>query len=440
MSLETQSPDVVRFGIFDVDVRAGELRKRGVRIKLQELPFRVLILLLQRPGKVVTREELRSSIWSADTFVDFDNSLNASINKLREALGDSADNPRFIETLPRRGYRFVAPIGCDGRRKTFIRASGRKVLGEWIVVALAVVVGAALIAGGMYWRSRLGRRLTDQDTIVLADFANTTGDVVFDDTLKQGLRVQLEQSPFLDILSDQRVNEELRMMGRTADQRLTGDLGLDLCQRVGSKAVLTGSISAVGTHYVVGLNALNCRTGDDLASDQGEADSREHVFKALNELATKMRVKLGESLATVQKYDVPVEQATTPSLEALQAYSLGLKAWWTRGSGASLPFFKRAVELDPTLLWPMVGWGPHTPTTASRHYRSKTHARLTSCERGLVSASGYTSNLTITTTGWDSWTRRQRSTSCGSKFIHEMPCPPTTWFRFTPTSGGTKGR
>ena len=154
---------------------------------------------------------------------------------------------------------------------------------------------------------------------MLADFANSTGDAVFDDTLKQGLRVQLEQSPFLNILSDERVTEQLTLMERPKDERLTKQLARDLCQRVGSKAVLAGSIASLGTHYVLGLSAFNCHTGDVLKSEQVEADSREHVLRALGDAATKMREKLGESLLTIQGYDAPVEQATTSSLEALQA-------------------------------------------------------------------------------------------------------------------------
>src|SRR2546423_2015050 len=170
MALEVRSRSILRFGVFEVDVRSGELRKQGVRIKLQEQPFHVLTVLLQRPGEVVTREELRSENWSADTFVDFDNSLNTAINKLREALGDSADNPRFIETLPRRGYRFIAPVtDLDGR--TIGDATGvsamaptrsRKIL---VTAAIAVLVGR--IVGGLLWRARQARPLTEKDTIVL---------------------------------------------------------------------------------------------------------------------------------------------------------------------------------------------------------------------------------------------------------------------------------
>jgi eukaryotic-like serine/threonine-protein kinase len=348
MALETQSSGILRFGTFEVDVRAGELRKQGVRIKLQEQPFHVLTVLLQRPGEVVTREELRNQNWPADTFVDFDNSLNTAINKLREALGDSADNPRFIETLPRRGYRFIAPVtGNDGEERSTV-VSGKVAaspIRRWKVVAVTIVMLAAGAAGGLLWRARQAQRLTEKDTVVLADFTNTTGDPVFDDTLKQGLRVQLEQSPFLNVLSDQNAGEQLRLMERPKNERLTQDVAREVCVRAGSKAVLIGSISNLGTHYVIGLNAVNCATGEVLGSEQVEADSREQVLKALGESATKMRSRLGESLVSLQKYSI--RQLSTPSLEALQAYSLGSVTKREKGEAASLPFFKRALELDP---------------------------------------------------------------------------------------------
>src|SRR5205807_4559027 len=179
MALEARSPAILRFGVFEVDLRSGELRKQGMRIKLQEQPFQVLAVLPQRPGEVVTREELRNQNWPADTFVDFDNSLNTEINKLREALGDSADSPRFIETLPRRGYRFIAPVtGVDGTARGSASGVSAAALpsSRKIFVTLAVVMLAVGLAGRLLWRSRQARHLTEKDTIVLGDFANSTGD------------------------------------------------------------------------------------------------------------------------------------------------------------------------------------------------------------------------------------------------------------------------
>jgi tetratricopeptide (TPR) repeat protein len=182
---------------------------------------------------------------------------------------------------------------------------------------------------------------------VLADFDNATGEPVFDETLKQAFRVQLEQSPFLNVLSDQKVSQELKFMGRSKDTRLTTELAREVCQRSQSKAVLTGSIASLGQHYAIGLEAVDCQSGDSLGGQQAEAASREEVLKALGAASTRLRKQLGESLASVQKYDTPVEQATTSSLEALQAYSAGIKAHNQKGEEVAIPFFKRAIELDP---------------------------------------------------------------------------------------------
>jgi len=350
MALETGSPLVLRFATFEVDVRAGELRKQGVRIKLQEQPFHVLTVLLQRPGEVVTREELRSQNWPADTFVDFDNSLNTAINKLREALGDSADSPRFIETLPRRGYRFIAPVtGLDGTTRgtvanVSVAAAARR---RKMVVTVAAVALAAGIVGGLFWRSRQAPHLTEKDTIVLGDFANSTGDAVFDGTLREGLSVELAQSPFLSLVSEQQIHQTLRMMGQNTNARLTPEIAQEVCQRTSSAAALEGSIALIGTQYNLILKAVNCASGDLLASTEAQANDKSHVLDAVGKAGSEMRRKLGESLNTLQKFNTPLEQATTPSLEALQAYSLGWKASDVDGHfAASLPFFQRAIQLD----------------------------------------------------------------------------------------------
>jgi serine/threonine protein kinase/tetratricopeptide (TPR) repeat protein len=217
-----------------------------------------------------------------------------------------------------------------------------------VLVPAAVILVAGAIAGAFYLRSpQTTHRLTEKDTIVLADFTNSTGDAIFDDTLKQGLSVQLEQSPFLDLLSERKVNDTLKLMRRSADDRLTAKVTREICQRTGSKATLTGSIAGLGSQYVIGLKALNCDTGDVLAEAQEQAASKEAVLKALDNAAISLRTKLGESLSSVQKHATTVEDATTPSLEALKAYSLGVKMGAAKGNRAALPFYKRAVELDP---------------------------------------------------------------------------------------------
>jgi eukaryotic-like serine/threonine-protein kinase len=211
--------------------------------------------------------------------------------------------------------------------------------------ATILVIGLAL--GGWLFFSRKTHALTDKDTIVLADFTNTTGDQVFDGTLRQGLSVQLEQSPFLSIISDQQVQQTLQMMDQKPDARLTPTIARELCQRTGSAAVLYGSIAEIGTQYLLTLKAVNCRSGESLASTEAQASDKNHVLDALGKTALEMRNKLGESLSTVQEFDAPLEQATTPSLEALEAFSSGIKVINTTGSDAALPLFKHAIELDP---------------------------------------------------------------------------------------------
>jgi eukaryotic-like serine/threonine-protein kinase len=217
----------------------------------------------------------------------------------------------------------------------------------WKVLVAVVLVVLALVAGGLYYRSRpTAAPLTEKDSIVLADFENSTGDAVFDGALKQALGVQLGQSPFLNLVSDRKLEETLRLMGRPASEKITREVAHELCIRTGSKAFLVGSISKLGDHYLVGVDAIGCNLGDTLAKEQEEAPTKEDVLKALGKSASSLRARLGESLATVQKFDVPVE-ATTASLEALKAFSMGITTFRTKGNSESIAFYKRAIELDP---------------------------------------------------------------------------------------------
>jgi serine/threonine protein kinase/tetratricopeptide (TPR) repeat protein len=225
-----------------------------------------------------------------------------------------------------------------------VRASQARNL--WpMVAAVTVLLIAALLVGYFHFRIRPSSLLTEEDTLVLADFNNTTGETVFDGTLKQALRVQLEQSPFLNVQPDQKMRQELGYMGRPLDTKLTGEVVREICLRSGSKAYVGGTISGIGNHYVVLLQAVNCQTGEAVGNEEVEAESREKVLWALGEAAMKLRSHLGESLATIQKYSTPVE-ATTTSLGALQAYSLGMDGI-AQGENKAIPFFKRAIEIDP---------------------------------------------------------------------------------------------
>jgi serine/threonine protein kinase/tetratricopeptide (TPR) repeat protein len=277
--------------------------------------------------------------------------------KLEEIINKALEKDRNLR------YQGAADIRTDLQRLKRDSESGRSVVTaaetelrpsskftwlRWAAVTGATVLVIGLAVGGWLFQSRKAQALTDKDTIVLSDFDNKTGDAVFDDTLKQGLSVQLEQSPFLALVSERRVSETLRLMGRSPDDRLTANVTREVCQRTGSKAMLTGSIAALGSQYVIGLKAVNCNTGDVLAEAQEQAAGKESVLKSLDAAAVSLRSKLGEALNSVQKYDTPVQEATTPSLEALKAYSLGQKALYTQGNTAAIPFYKRAVELDPS--------------------------------------------------------------------------------------------
>ncbi len=253
-----------------------------------------------------------------------------------------------------------------------IPPAGRSARSAWIIGAVALVI-LAVIAGDKYFHRT--PKLSEKDEIVLADFANTTGDPVFDDTLKTALTVSLRQSPFLNVLSDDKVTATLKLMTRPPNTKLTPDVTRELCQRVGCKAYVEGAIGSLGSEYVLGLKVVNCQTGDVLAQEQATARGKEKVLDSLGEAASKLRSELGESLATVQKLDVPLAQATTSSLEALQAFSLGTKFSLEKGPSAALPYHQRAIELDPSFAMAYVALGNDYYALGelerAREYRSK---------------------------------------------------------------------
>ena len=247
----------------------------------------------------------------------------------------SAEHPSGTQTAPA-GQSSTTTAGPAPSRRS------------WIVGMVTAFVILVLAVAGFWWFKGRAKPavLTERDTVVIADFENSTGDPVFDGALKQALAVQLGQSPFLNILSERKVEETLRLMGRPSSERVTRDVARELCVRTGSKAILLGSISNLGGQYVVGIDAVGCSSGDTLAEEQEEAATKQDVLKALSKAASSLRSKLGESLASIQRFDVPVE-ATTTSLEALKAFSMGITTQRTRGAAAAIPFFKRALELDP---------------------------------------------------------------------------------------------
>lgn len=371
MASPARSPSPIRFGPFEVDAAEGRLRKSGILLKLHPQPFRVLLLLLEQPGKIVTREEIESCLWDGNSLVDSEGGINFCIKQLRAVLGDSADHPRYIETLPRRGYRFIAPAISEVSSGQIVElqvppeasaepaptsgmviASGPLAIASADrrrisrTIAIAAISLASLFLVGLFVYLRRTPKFTERDTVVLGDFTNNTGDPVFDGALKQALTVGLNQSPFLNLLPDKKVTETLRLMGRSPFDRLTPEVAQEICLRTGSKAYVAGTISTLGSAYLLDVNAVACKSGTLLASSQAEARKKENVLQALSRTTVTLRSKLGESLPSVEKYDVPI-QVTTTSLEALQSMSTASRLAAVENDAASLPFVQRALEYDP---------------------------------------------------------------------------------------------
>jgi len=283
--------------------------------------------------------------------------LNPDVSpKLEETINKALEKDRKLR------YQSAAEIRTDLQRlkrdsdttrsaaataQAESKPAGESTRIPWAAVAGVTILVIGLAVGGWLFFSRKAHALTDKDTIVLADFTNSTGDAVFDGTLRQGLSVQLEQSPFLSIISDQQIQQTLQMMGQPADTKLTPTIARELCQRTVSAAVLDGSIAQIGTQYLLTVKAVNCASGESLASTEAQATDKNHILDALGKTASEIRSKLGESLSTVQKFDTPLEQATTPSLEALKAFSSGFQVHTTAGDAAAIPFYKQAIKLDP---------------------------------------------------------------------------------------------
>jgi eukaryotic-like serine/threonine-protein kinase len=345
--------ELYEFGPFRVDPEKEILLRAGEPVPLQPKTFQILLVLVQHQQQVVTKDDLMKAVWP-DSFVEEAN-LSRNIFLLRKALGESPQDHQYILTVPGRGYRFAENVHLVPEQELRIVAAQHSRVQvqiqetkSWGWNAAAIVLVLA-IAGGATWLL-LHRKpvVAEKVTVVVADFDNSTGDAVFDGTLRQGLSVQLGQSPFLSLISDERIRQTLGLMDKTTDQRLTPEIGRELCQRTGSAAVLDGSIASLGSEYILGLRAVSCRTGDVLAEEQETAGSKEKILSALDQAAAKLRGKLGESLSTVEKFDTPLEQATTPSLEALQAYTMGRQMMVGKDQfGDAVPFFQRAIQLDP---------------------------------------------------------------------------------------------
>jgi DNA-binding winged helix-turn-helix (wHTH) protein/tetratricopeptide (TPR) repeat protein len=365
-------PSGYRFGIFETDLTEGCLRRRGELVRLQDQPFQVLVALLERHGELVTRDELRKRLWPGDTFVEFDKSLGVALAKLRAALGDDAANPRFVETVPRRGYRFIAPVivqdydvesqqavpvatsvGPDtpsAHAGGAVRSLPPKPSGlsnVWLRIAAALVVLGMIAAGALYWRSRASSATPAPMSIVIAQFSNSTGDAAFDGSLRRATSVALRQSPFLNVTTDATVNEALQDLGRAPGEAMSPGLARDVCRRLHKTAVIEGSVALDDTAYVVVVSARRCGDGVLLARERQTAATKDAVLPALGQAIERVRAMLGESRDTLTAYDRPLQIATTDSIDALQAFELGMELRGRADNVRAIPAFKTAVALDP---------------------------------------------------------------------------------------------
>jgi len=388
--------NLYEFGSFRLDTEERTLLREGKPLRLTPKDYEILLALVERSGRITEKDELMRKVWP-DSFVGEEN-LARHVSTLRKTLRENSDGPKYIETVPKRGYRFIADVRTiairryDGAERAEpmveTRSVSRIVSEEEVIepaaaypdagsaprprflslpirnpriligVSLALL-GAPLLAGAFllyyfYLRSQpVPPILTDKDTILLADFANTTGDTVFDGTLRQGLAAQLEQSPFLSLFPDTRVRQTLRLMGRSPDERVTPETAREICRRQGLKAMVSGEIAPLGSHYVITLEASD-HNGKVVAREQAEAEGKELVFRALSQAANKLRQRLGESLSSIERFK---GERTTSSLEAHKANSQGSDLAARGKWREAIQLHKLATDLDPNFAMAYMGLG-----------------------------------------------------------------------------------
>src|ERR1700729_367380 len=346
--MATESKVLYEFGPFRLDPDKQALLREDQPVPITPKAFETLLILVRHSRQVVTKDELMKAVWP-DAFVEEQN-LSQNIFTIRRALGETPEDRRYIVTVPGRGYRFAAQVRTvrEGGEDLLIESRSRSQMAieqmeddqTHTVPALSMprrhkpiwkhtltMIAVVLLALGavFFLRRPPPIALGATNSVLIADFVNTTGDPIFDGTLRQGLEVQLQQSSFLSLISNDRIQRVLRMMNQPPNAQLTAALAREVCQRTASAAVLEGSITSLGSQYVLGLRAENCRTGDILDQEQAQAARKEDVMSALSQIAAKFRSRIGESLSSTEKQDTPLAEATTSSLEALKAYSTGLQ-------------------------------------------------------------------------------------------------------------------
>ncbi len=359
---------VISFGVYQCDMSAGELRKNGIRLKISDQPFRLLAILLERPGEMFTRQELGARLWPSGTFVGFEDSLNAAMNKLRKILDDESENPRFIETIPRRGYRFISPItevsensaqagtsaslaspvcvDATMARDPMLHKRSRTGFASLLAFgAVALVIFGGLADWLLHGRPALSFSRTD--AVLVTDFENQTGDARFDYALGTAFRVSLEQSRQVNVFPHDQLGPVLQMMGRGVNERISRAVGREICQRENIRGLIATSVTRTGEEYEVTAQLIDPLTDDTVRAYSERSDGENHLLDALDKISGEVRQDLGESLYQIHRAEMPLEQATTPSLQALKDYSNGKLLWHAGKYAEALASFQAAVAIDP---------------------------------------------------------------------------------------------
>src|SRR5258708_548339 len=363
-SMAIHVSDRVRFGRFELNLRTAELvsiepevaGSPPQKVLLREQPFQILRILIEHRGQIVTRDEIKKVLWPNGTIVDFDRSINVAMAILRKAVNDDSENPKYIETLPRRGYRLIIPVQWqestediskveDPQTSAPLPAERSKLSRSWLGIAAAILVvftGAAL-----YWRFHSRFALSSSDTLVLADMNNQTGDAALGDGMNLALQVALQHTPYLSLLGGDKVHETLRLLHLSSDTRSTPAVAVQVCQKTKCSAVISASIGEAGNRFQISLSAIDCQSGKTIKQVVQEATTREDIVRSLGLSAFQLRAELGESRDSVRRFNQPLDRATSSSPDALQFLALGYKKQLSGDIDGALSSYKRAIEKDP---------------------------------------------------------------------------------------------
>ncbi len=363
MGTQPPAATVMRFGPFEWDPESVELRRSGVPVRVQKQPLQLLAVLLEHPGQIVTRQELQKRLWPGDTFVDFEDGLNTAVKKLREALGDEKEHPQFIETVPRRGYRFLTRVEIAGsghfsgeRTAASDSAAEHPGVSEvpsksrsrqrlWVPLGVALAIAAGLAVWLTHGRPAFS--FASRDSVLVSDFENGTGDPQLDDALRTAFTVSLEQSRHFNVFPRARIGSVLQLMGKPDDARVTPALGREICQRENVRGLISFSIARTGQEYALSAELIDPQTGNTVRSYSERVHGEDHILDALDRISAETRADLGESLYQIHASDRPLPEVTTSSLTALKEYAEGVALWHQGKYPEGVTALRAAVDADP---------------------------------------------------------------------------------------------